>query len=121
MNSAPERFQSRPKVIEPRFNYGLKASSVVGPSRGKQAPGSQLLQAPVEGFWRSTELVVVGVAEAEEGVLQLRQVRSAQAFGSELSPELDNVLKYCVSQYVKCMYTLYMSTHHLRLFTITSC
>jgi hypothetical protein len=46
----------------------------------------------VKGSWRSTELVVVGVPEPEEGVLQLRQVRVAQAFGSELSPELDNVL-----------------------------
>ena len=46
----------------------------------------------MEGSWRSTELVVVGVPEAEEGVLQVRQVRVAQAFGSELSPELDDVL-----------------------------
>ena len=92
MKSNPDKFQSRPKVVQPRFNFSLESSSVVGPSRRQQALASQLLQAPVEGSWRSTELVVVGVPEAEEGVLQVRQVRVAQAFGSELSPELDNVL-----------------------------
>ena len=92
MNSTPEKFQGRPKVVQPRFNFSFEPSSVVGPSRRQQAPGSQLLQAPVKGSWRSTELVVVGVPEPEEGVLQMRQVRVAQAFGSELSPELDNVL-----------------------------
>ena len=39
-----------------------------------------------------TELVVVGVPETKEGVLQVREVGVAQALGAELSPELDNVL-----------------------------
>ena len=48
----------------------------------------------MEGPWCGTELVVVGVPQAQEGVLKVRQVRVAQALGSELTPELDNVLKY---------------------------
>ena len=65
----PEKFQSRPKVIQPGFNYSLEPSPIVGPSRRQQALGSQLLQALVEGARRSAELVVVGVPEAQEGVL----------------------------------------------------
>ena len=51
----------------------------------------------MEGPRRSTELVVVGVTEAKEGVLKARQVRVAEALGSELTPELDNVLKYTIA------------------------
>ena len=82
---------------------------------------SELLKALVDCTWGGAELVVVGVPQPEQGVVHLGQVVVAKALRAQLSPELDNVLKYCVSQYVKCMYTLYMSTHHLRLFTITSC
>ena len=78
---------------------------------------SKLLQALVDCTWGGAELVVVGVPQTEQGVVHLGQVAVAQALRAQLSPELDNVLKYCVSQYVKCMnvYASPQVVHHHQL------